>query len=243
MKQRHAVVTGGGSGIGRATCNLLGGRGYLVCVADVNEKAAQEVAAGCGGFALQVDVTDERSVESLFARACERFKNSPDALATAAGIIDSSSFMDASAATFARVYAVNTIGTFLCIREAARRMQAGGRICTVGSVSGKRGGGGAGTVAYASSKGAIQALTRSAARELAPRGISVNGVNPGPTETPMVAGSYTDEESRRHRLSRIPLGRVAGPEEIAAAIAWLLSTDASFVAGEMISVDGGILMD
>jgi NAD(P)-dependent dehydrogenase (short-subunit alcohol dehydrogenase family) len=241
--RRNAIVTGGGSGIGKATCIALSRRGYIVCVADIDGKAAQSVAAACNGFALEVDVSDERSVEALFARACDRFDGTLDALATAAGIIDSSAFMEASAQTFARVCAVNAIGTFLCLRESGKRMQAGGRICTIGSVAGKRGGGGAGTVAYAASKGAVNTLTRNAARELAPRGIYVNGINPGPTETPMVAAAFVDEGAQRQRLNRIPLGRVAEPEEIAEAIAWLLSTEASFVLGEMLSVDGGILMD
>lgn len=239
----HAVITGGASGIGKATCNALARRGYVVCVADLNESTAQEVATSCGGFAVRVDVSDEASVEALFAQALDRFEGRLNALVTAAGIVDSSPLLEASARTFARVYAINTIGTFLCIREAAKRMQAGGRICTVGSVSGKRGGGGVGTAAYAASKGAVMALTRTAARELAPRGIFVNGVNPGPTETPMVAASFVDEAAREHRLSRIPLGRVAEPTEIAEAIAWILSDGASFVLGEMLSVDGGILMD
>ena len=122
-----------------------------------------------GGYAFEVDVADEASVIALFDAALTAFGGRLDALATPAGIADTTPFAELTARTFRHVYDVNVIGTFLCVREAAKHMRAGGRICTVASVAGKRGGGLSGTAAYAASKGAVLALSRSAARALAPR--------------------------------------------------------------------------
>lgn len=241
--RRYVIVTGGANGMGKATSTLLAEQGYYVCVADKDKSVGKVVAEKCGGFFVAVDVADEKSVEALFLAADDRFEGRLDALATVAGIIDSSPFMNVSVETFNKVYGVNLIGTYLCIREAAKRMTNGARICTVGSVAGKRGGGGTGTAAYAASKGAVLALTRNAARELGPRGIAVNGVLPGPTNTGMIAHRYEDKQLKEKMLSRHILGRVAEPEEVAEAIAWLLSPAASYVQGEMIAVDGGLLLD
>ena len=166
-----------------------------------------------------------------------------DVLATPAGIADTTPFMDLDAATFLRVYQVNTIGTFLCIREAAKHMLRGARICTVASVAGKRGGGLSGTAAYAASKGAVLALTRNAARSLADKGIAVNAVAPGPVLTPMLATAFQDEEHRQRIEALTLLGRSAEPTEIAEAIVWLLSPAASYVNGETLTIDGGMLLD
>ncbi|MGD1066086.1 MAG: SDR family oxidoreductase, partial [Vulcanimicrobiaceae bacterium] len=132
---------------------------------------------------------------------------------------------------------------FLCVREAARRMRPGGRICTVASVAGKRGGGLSGTAAYAASKGAVLALTRNAARSLAPLGIAVNCVAPGVTATPMLREPMADGAHRARMEDAALLGRIAEPREIAEAIVWLLSPRASFVEGETLTVDGGLMLD
>jgi NAD(P)-dependent dehydrogenase (short-subunit alcohol dehydrogenase family) len=240
---RSAIVTGGASGIGKATCEVLARDGYRVAVFDRDELGARAVADAIGGFAFACDVTDERAVISAVERAVETLGAPLDALATPAGIVDTTPFMELDAAAFLRVYEVNVIGTFLCIREAAKHMQTGSRICTVSSVAGKRGGGLHGTAAYAASKGAVLALTRSAARSLADRGIAVNGIVPGPVLTPMLQASLDDEAKRAHIESTTLLGRMAEPTEIAEAIAWLLSPAASYVNGEMLAVDGGLLLD
>ena len=238
-----AIVTGGASGIGRAVCELLSRDGYRVAVADRDKAGAEAVAHQIDGHAFEVDVADEASVVAMFERALEVFDGTLDALATPAGIADTTPFMDLSVATFRRVNDINVVGTFLCIREAAKRMKPGGRICTVASVAGKRGGGLSGTAAYAASKGGVLALSRSAARALAPQGIAVNCVAPGPTLTPMLDQPFANPGQRERVESMTLLGRSGEPREIAEAIVWLLSPRSSFVDGETMTVDGGLMLD
>jgi len=241
--QSTVIVTGGASGIGKATCELLARKGYLVLAADRDEAGARRTAEAIGGRSCGVDVGDETSVVALFAFADGALGGRLDALVTAAGIADTKSFMDIDVATWRRVYDINTIGTYLCIREAAKRMKPGGRICTVASIAGKRGGGLSGTAAYAASKGAVIQLTRAAARSLAPEGIAVNAIAPGPVLTPMVAESF-EKPGQRERVEAMTLvGRSAEPAEIAEAIAWLVSPASSFVQGETLTVDGGVVLD
>jgi NAD(P)-dependent dehydrogenase (short-subunit alcohol dehydrogenase family) len=238
-----AIVTGGASGIGRAVCELLSRDGYRVAVADRDKAGADEVAHQIDGHAFEVDVADEASVVAMFEGALAVFGGMLDALATPAGIADTTAFMDLTVATFRRVNDINVIGTFLCIREAAKRMKPGGRICTVASVAGKRGGGLSGTAAYAASKGGVLALSRSAARALASHGIAVNCVAPGPTLTPMLDEPFKNPEQRERVEAMTLLGRSGEPREIAEAIVWLLSPRSSFVDGETLTVDGGLMLD
>jgi NAD(P)-dependent dehydrogenase (short-subunit alcohol dehydrogenase family) len=237
-----AIVTGGASGIGRSTCELLAAEGYAVAVADRDASGAEKTARAIGGAAYTVDVADEGSVARMFQAAFDAFGRL-DVLATPAGLADTTPFMDIPVETFRRLNDVNVIGTFLCIREAAKRMQPGARICTVASVAGKRGGGLSGTAAYAASKGAVLALTRSAARALAAQGIAVNCVAPGATLTPMLNDPFSNLEHRRRVEGMALLGRAGEPHEIAEAIVWLLSPRASFVTGETLTVDGGLMLD
>ena len=238
-----AIVTGGASGIGRAVCELLSQDGYRVAVADRDQAGAEEVAHHIDGYAFAVDVADEASVIALFDAALEAFGGTLDALATPAGIADTTPFMELSVETFRRVHDINVIGTYLCLREAAKRMRAGARICTVASVAGKRGGGLSGTAAYAASKGGVLALSRSAARALAPQGIAVNCVAPGPTLTPMLDEPFKNAEQRKRVEAMTLLGRSGEPREIAEAIAWLLSPRSSYVVGETMTIDGGLMLD
>ncbi len=241
--RRTAVVSGGASGIGKATCELLARDGFLVLVADRDEAGARRVAEALGGRSHPVDVADEASVVALFDYADGALGGRLDALVTAAGIADMKPFMEIDVATWRRVHDVNVIGTYLLIREAAKRMQPGGRICTVASVAGKRGGGLSGTAAYAASKGAVIQLTRSAARSLAHQGIAVNAVAPGPVLTPMLAEVFERPDARSRVENMTLVGRSAEPSEIAEAIAWLVSPASSFVQGETLVVDGGIVLD
>ena len=150
--------------------------------------------------------------------------------------------MDLTVATFRAVNEVNVIGTFVCIREAALRMQPGARICTVASVAGIRGGGLSGTAAYAASKGAVLALTKNAARALAPRGISVNTIAPGATLTPMIAEHWKNDAHRTRVEGMSVLNRTALPHEMAAAIAFLVSPEASSITGSTLVADNGLAM-
>ncbi len=239
---RTAIVTGGASGIGKATCDVLARDGYRLLVADRDEVGARGVADAIGAMAAGVDVTDEASVVELFERATSLLGRI-DALVTSAGIVDMTPFFELDAATFRRVHDVNVVGTFLCIREAAKRMRPGARICTIASIAGKRGGGLSGTAAYAASKGAVLALTRNAARVLAEREIAVNSVAPGPVLTPMLAAAF-ERPGQRARVEGLTLlRRSADPIEIAEAVAWLISPAASYVNGETLTVDGGLVMD
>jgi NAD(P)-dependent dehydrogenase (short-subunit alcohol dehydrogenase family) len=171
------IVVGGASGVGKAICEVLARDGYRVVVADRDEIRAHAVADAIDGFALVVDITDENAVNALFVRALE-ILGELDALVTAAGIVDTTPFMQLDAQRFARVHAVNVVGTFVCIRAAAQHMKAGARICTIPAVGGSFDNAGSGAVAYAAAVGAIVALTRAAAAELASRGIAVNAVTP-----------------------------------------------------------------
>jgi NAD(P)-dependent dehydrogenase (short-subunit alcohol dehydrogenase family) len=235
----RAIVTGAGSGIGAATARLLITQGWTVACLDRNEAAVRDVAGEQPKFI--VDVADEAAVVVAF-RAAHAALGGLDALATCAGIYETTPFFDSTAETFRRVHEINVIGTFLCVREAARLMQSGGRICTVGSVAGLRGGGLAGTAAYASSKGAVIALTKNAARELGPRGIAVNTVAPGMIETPFVAAPLSDMKVRARIENMTSFGRLGSAAEIAEVIVWLLSPAASYVHGSTVVADAGMVM-
>jgi len=215
----------------------------MVLVADRDAAGADRVAQDVGAVGFGVDIGDEASVIALFEHANDVFAGQLDALAIPAGIVDTTPFMDIDVATFRRVNDVNVIGTYLCMREAAKYMKPGGRICTVASVAGKRGGGLSGTAAYAASKGAVLALSRNAARSLAPLGIAVNCVAPGPTMTAMLDGPFAIAGQRERVAATTVLNRIGDASEIAEAIAWLLSPKSSFVDGETLTVDGGLMMD
>jgi NAD(P)-dependent dehydrogenase (short-subunit alcohol dehydrogenase family) len=233
------IVTGAASGIGAALVRTLAAEGHRVACLDRDEAGARRAASGHP--AIGCDVADEASVVRAFAAAAEAL-GGIDGLATCAGIADTTPSLEVDVATFRRVLDVNVIGTFLCVREAASRMLSGARICTVASIAGLRGGGLSGTGAYAASKGAVLALTKNMARVLGPRGIAVNTVAPGSTETPMLAPSLADPAHRARLEALNPLGRIGTADEIAQAIAWLLSPAASYVHGATLVADGGLMM-
>jgi len=240
---RTAIVTGAASGIGAATFRELAARGCRVAGVDRNGEGLRAIVAAAGSdhLAFEADVADEAMVVATFAAAVQAL-GGLDALVTSAGVAEMTPFMDLDAATFRRVYDDNVVGTFLSIREAAKHMAPGGRICTVASVAGLRGGGLSGTAAYAASKGAVLALTKNAARALADKGIAVNTIAPGATMTPMIAHVFADAAHRRRVESMSAMNRAAQPEEIARAIAFLVSPDASYVDGATLVADGGLCM-
>ncbi len=242
-----AIVTGSASGIGAATVLELARQGYRTVGIDIDGAGAEasaeaaEAINGLGHLAVGADVADEARLVAAFETA-HRFLGRLDVLVTSAGVAETTAFMDIDAATFRSVYDVNVVGTFLSIREAAKRMQAGARICTVASVAGLRGGGLSGTAAYAASKGGVLALTKSAARALAASGIRVNTIAPGATLTPMIAEHWKNEAHRKRVESMSVLNRSAEAREIACSIAFLVSPQASAITGSTLVADNGLMM-
>ncbi len=242
------IVTGSASGIGAATVLALARAGYDTFGLDLNPEGAERVALQAGlehlgtrHASVCCDVADEAQVVAAFARASD-FLGPLDALVTSAGVVDTTPFMDITVAQFRRIHDVNVIGTWLCMREAARRMQPGSRICAIASIAGLRGGGLSGTAAYAASKGGVIALAKNAARVLAAQGIRVNTLSPGATDTPMIAAPLSDPMHRARIEGLAAQKRIGLAEEIASGVVYLLSPAASFTHGANLVVDGGIVM-
>lgn len=245
---RVAVVTGGASGMGEATCHELGRRGFRVAVVDLDEAAAQRVtedlrAAGVTAVAIGVDVTDSRAVNQGFDKI--RGELGPvSALVTSAGAFGYSPFLAITDDAWARIIEVNLTGTFYCCRAALPDMLAAkwGRIVMISSSSAQRGSPFA--AHYAASKGAVITLTKSLAREYAAHGITVNNIPPSGIETPMQhqsqAAGYLP--SNEQIASNIPLGRLGSGADIAAAVGFLCSVEAGFITGQVLGVNGGAVM-
>ncbi|MDR5752626.1 MULTISPECIES: SDR family NAD(P)-dependent oxidoreductase [unclassified Caballeronia] len=238
-----AVVTGAASGIGAATVHALVRDGFDVACVDRDARAVSARADEFGerARAFAVDLCDEAGVAETF-RAIIRWRGWIDALATCAGVVDTTEWSALSAARILEVMQINVVGTFTPIREAATVMRPGSRICTVSSVAGIRGGGLAGTVAYAASKGGVIAMSKTLARELGPLGITVNCVAPAVIRTPMLDRTTegSGELGRLHGMT--VLKREGRAEEAADAIAWFLSGRASFATGTTLPIDGGLAM-
>ena len=235
---RRAAVTGAASGIGAATARLLQAQGWRVACLDRNLAGAR-ATAGTGGLGLEVDVADEPSVISAFEEA-GRAWGGLDALVTAAGVINTTPFFETTVAQFRQLFDINVIGSFLSVREGAKYMQRGARICMIASISSYTGGGYVARGAYATSKGAVLTMMKSCARELGPRGIAVNAVAPGFIDTPFVASAMNDPKRRKEVEAAV--GKVGTAEQIAQCAAFLVSPAADFVHGETLIADGGILM-
>jgi NAD(P)-dependent dehydrogenase (short-subunit alcohol dehydrogenase family) len=224
-----AVVTGGASGIGRATVARLAAAGAEVVAVDIAEGPGVE----------KCDVTDEASVDGAIASVLERFGRL-DLAVNAAGISGHSSLLgDMTTDEWQRMVAVNLTGVFFCLRAELRAMTAGGAGSIV-SVSSAGGIGGVPTLShYSAAKFGVLGLTKSAALEYVGLGIRVNAVCPGPIRTPMLR-AWTGSEEAFEALGRTtPMARLGEPEEIAAGIVWLLSDDSSYVTGLGLEIDGG----
>jgi NAD(P)-dependent dehydrogenase (short-subunit alcohol dehydrogenase family) len=243
-----AVVTGGGSGIGRSTATLLAQAGARVTVADRDQTAASETvtdieAQGGVAFAMEVDVTDESAIERLFEAIMQR-EGRVDLLVNNAGLAIRKPSIELAIADWERVVAVNMTGVFLCARVAARHMIAvneGGCIINVASIMGLSGGGLYPNISYQTTKGAVVNMTRALAVEWASHGIRVNAVAPTYVRTPFIAPLLSQPELVRKIEAMTPLGRLAEPEEVAAAILFLASRAATMITGHTLPVDGGFL--
>jgi len=242
------IITGAGRGIGAATARMAAARGYSVCVNyRTNRSAADSVVAdiiAAGGTAMSVgaDIAVEPEVERLF-QTCDRELGTPAALVNNAGILETQMRVESmDSARLLRVFSTNVVGSFLCAREAVRRMStrhggSGGAIVNVSSAAARLGSPGE-YVDYAASKGAIDTLTIGLAKEVAADGIRVNAVRAGYIYTDMHASG--GEPGRVDRVKHfVPMKRGGNAEEVAAAILWLLSPEASFTTGSFIDVTGG----
>jgi NAD(P)-dependent dehydrogenase (short-subunit alcohol dehydrogenase family) len=242
------LVTGGSRGIGAATARLAAARGYDVCVNyRSNKDAASRVvsdveAAGCRAVAIAADVSVEADVVRMF-EACDRQLGRLDALVNNAAILDTQMRVDAmDAARITRILATNVVGPFVCAREAVKRMSTkyggrGGAIVNVSSGASRLGSPNE-YVDYAASKGALDTMTTGLAKEVAQEGIRVNAVRAGHIYTELHASGGEPDRVERVK-SLVAMKRGGQPEEIARAILWLLSDEASFTTGAFLDVAGG----
>ena len=249
LSGKAAIVTGGASGIGRATAIDLAGASSKVVIADTAldgaEGVAREIEAEGGtAIAVETDVTSRQSVEAMVERAVKEF-GKVDILVNNAGILKQIGLLDMGENDLDETFDVNLKGVLLCSQAVSRHMieQKSGKIVNLGSslscrasvcnLSG-------GSADYCASKAAVQALTRSFAMELGPHGINVNAVAPGPTDTPMHMGYF--EMAAVYYDGTVPLGRLAKPDDIADVVLFLVTDAARFITGQTIHVNGGQLM-
>ncbi|HYW58270.1 MAG TPA: SDR family oxidoreductase [Polaromonas sp.] len=242
------LITGASRGIGAATAVLAARAGYAVAVNyTANSLAADEVVrkirqAGGQGMTVQADVADEGEVLAMFEKVDAKFGRLT-ALVNNAGIVDQTSRVDAmTVARLKRMFDINVIGTMVCTREAVKRMStryggAGGAIVNVSSAAARLGAPGQ-YVDYAASKGAIDTFTIGLSKEVAPEGIRVNAVRPGIIETDIHASGGLPNRAR-DLAPQVPMQRPGSAEEVAQAIVWLLSDDASYTTGALLDVAGG----
>lgn len=240
---RTAIVTGGSRGIGRAVCKRLAAEGHnLVINYAGNLQAAEETAAECRELGAQVilvkaDVSSAAGCEEIFSKAQEAFKT-VDILVNNAGITRDGLILRMSEESFDEVIDTNLKGAFLCMKLASRIMmkQRWGRIINMSSVAGVRGN--AGQVNYSASKAGLIGITKSLAKELAARNVTVNAVAPGMIETDMTG--VLPDSVKEQLVQGIPMARAGKPEEIAAAVAFFASEEAGYVTGQVLCVDGGM---
>ncbi|HAV42988.1 TPA: beta-ketoacyl-ACP reductase [bacterium] len=242
---KTAIVTGSSQGIGQAIVFGLAKEGANLAIADINLELAEEVAKElkvqfkCNAMPVWVDVADPSSVKSMVEEITGRFF-SVDILVNNAGITRDTLILRMKDDDWNKVLDINLRGVFNCTREVAKVMikQKGGRIVNISSVIGLSGN--IGQANYAASKAGVIGLTKSVAKELGPRGITVNVVAPGFIQTQMTQA--LSDQIRSQILARIPLNRFGGPEDVANVVLFLVSDEASYITGAVIVVDGGMSM-
>ena len=254
LENKVAVVTGGGSGIGREIARRFAAEGATLAVTDINEAAAKETLAGLEGSGHQAfanDVSSGPDVVETFAAIDAAFGR-VDILINNAGVDHTPgdgrdklmepgpNLVHMSDEGFTRMLEINVNGVFFCLREAAKRMLregSGGAIVNMSSIAALSS---QGQVHYCGSKSAVLGITRAAARDLGPAGIRVNAICPGVIDTPMTAG--VPEQALKPLIGATPLRRTGTPADIAAAAVYLVSDESSFVTGQWLSPNGGLVM-
>jgi NAD(P)-dependent dehydrogenase (short-subunit alcohol dehydrogenase family) len=245
FKERTVLITGAGSGIGRATAERFGSEGATVVCVDINERGVEETAsavraAGGEALALVCDVSRAAAVEETFAKAIDRYKRL-DVLANVAGVGGFRRLTETTLDEWNRTIGVNLTGTFLTCQKAISHILATrGAIINVASVAGLRSH--PFSAAYCASKGGVVTMTKALAVEYGRKGVRINCVCPGGVETPLIQNFQLPEGANPNVLARImPLGRMGKPEEVAGTIAFLASDDAMYINGAAIVVDGGMI--
>ncbi|HET9064007.1 MAG TPA: SDR family oxidoreductase [Candidatus Binatia bacterium] len=242
---RTAIVTGGGGGIGRAISIALAGRDLQVVVADVDDARAAAVADEVGGLPVQLDVADSNSLRAALALAHDRL-GPIDVLVNCAGWDEARPFLETDDAFSAKVVEINLMGPIRVCRAVLPDMltRAWGRIINIASDAGRVGS--SNESIYSAAKGGLIAITKTLAREYATRGITVNAVSPGPTDTPLfsaLAAAGGDSSKTMAALERaVPMRRLGRPADVAGAVAFLASDEASYITGQTLSVNGGLAM-
>lgn len=237
---KTVCVVGATGGIGAAVARRFAQLGFRLVLMDLAASPVKALAAELGGEAAAIDVADADSVARAFAAARENAA-ALDVLVLASGVVETATALaDETDETWSRMLAVNLTGVFLCCRAADDWLRDGGRIVTISSNAARSGGLATGP-AYAAAKGGVEALTKAMANLFAPRQITVNCVAPGATDTPMLDAHPPE------RIAAIaaanPLGRIATPDDVAAAIAFLASEEAAYLTGVVLPVNGGQRMD
>src|ERR1700676_2570334 len=239
IEGKVAIITGGASGIGKATAELFAQEGAKVVIGDLQASAGEEIAKSIGGLFVATDVREAKAVEGLVRTACDKF-GGLDIMYNNAGIGIVTPLLDTSEELYSNTMRIDLDGVYWGLKFAGRVMvaQKRGAIVNTASVAGIRGS--VGLSAYNAAKHGVVGITRAAALEFAPAGVRVNCICPGIIDTPLVAVAVGASEAIRETMHRFhPLGRMGKPEEIARCVLFLASDEASFVTGHALVVDGG----